>query len=79
MEETVTKIDEIDSFKMKIYGKSERHEHITANELNQLLTNAIARAILEGEKLQLRNGKLIPSSDCASFFPKNLCYCFCFI
>jgi hypothetical protein len=52
---------------MQIYEKSERHEHVTTNELDQLLTNAIARAILEAEKIKLCNGKLIPLNDSAFF------------
>jgi hypothetical protein len=70
LEETVDKIDKIDSFKTQIYEKSERHEHITTNELDQLILNAIARSILEAEKLQLRTGKSIPLTDSASFFLK---------
>ncbi len=67
MEETVDKINEIDSFKAQIYEKSERHEHITTIELDQLILNAVARPILEAKKLQLRTGKSIPLTDSAFF------------
>jgi hypothetical protein len=67
LEQSVIKIDEIDSFKTSIFEKSRRHELITPNELNFLLANASARHVLEAERLQLLAGKSTLSTESASF------------
>ena len=52
-------INEIDSFKMEIYEKSERQENITQNDLDRLVKDAVARLVLEAKKIKLLNGKSI--------------------
>jgi hypothetical protein len=59
LQETVALSNEIDSFKMKIYEKSERQENITQNDFGRLEKDALARVLLEAEKIKLRNGKSI--------------------
>ncbi|CAF4548680.1 unnamed protein product, partial [Rotaria sp. Silwood2] len=55
LQETVALINEIDSFKMKIYEKSENQENITQNDLDRLVKDALARLVLEAKKIKLLN------------------------
>ncbi|CAF1305734.1 unnamed protein product [Adineta steineri] len=54
LDETIMTIDEIDLLQRNIYEKSQRRQHITTVELDQILANSIARPILDAEKLLLR-------------------------
>ena len=71
LQETVALVDEIGSFKMKIYEKSERQENIMQNDLDRLVKDAVARPVLEAKKIKLFNRKSIPLTDSASFLSKN--------